>query len=417
MGAIASLDSQQVTVTPGAEASLKVKVRNNGSVVDQFALSVVGDASGWARAEPAELSLFPGAEDTATIIFSPPRDSTVAAGSLPFGVRVASQEDPDGSVVEEGKLEIEPFIEVAAELQPLTSRGSRGVRHDLAVDNRGNTPLNANIVGVDSNEDVRFDIKPRSVVVEPGQAVFAEVGVKPAKRMWRGQSKSRAFSVQVEAPDHPPAAVSGAFQQEPVIPGWLIKGLIGLALLLILLLLIWFLLLRPTFLDAAEDRATEAGEAAGKAAAEEAIAEVLPSQAPGGGTESPSPSVSVQPTAPPSSSSSPSPTLEPTPATLLPEGDPVTGRLEADDRPATALRVPADKTWYLTDLVFSNPAEENGDVELRRGDEALLALKLEHFRDLDFHFVTPIVFEAGERLDVWCPSCSDAALFYNGYER
>jgi len=123
MGAIASLDRQAIEVSPGGEASLEIKVRNSGSVVDEMTVSVLGSAADWSSAVPPSLSLFPGAEGTATITFRPPRSASIPAGEMAFGVRVASQEDPGGSTVEEGKLEIEPFSEVGAELQPLTSRG------------------------------------------------------------------------------------------------------------------------------------------------------------------------------------------------------------------------------------------------------------------------------------------------------
>ena len=145
---------------------------------------------------------------------------------MPFGVRVASQEDPAGSVVEEGRLDVAAFSAVNAELQPLTSRGSRGARHDLAVDNRGNVALNATLLGVDDSEEVGFDFHPPSVVVEPGRASFARVDLKPRRRFWRGQPKTRTFAVQVETPDQPPVPVTGTFLQEPVLPRWLIKALL-----------------------------------------------------------------------------------------------------------------------------------------------------------------------------------------------
>ena len=64
---------------------------------------------------------------------------------MPFGVHVISKEDPQGSVVEEGVVDIAPFSDVFAELAPRTSRGRRGASHDLAIDNRGNSAINATI--------------------------------------------------------------------------------------------------------------------------------------------------------------------------------------------------------------------------------------------------------------------------------
>jgi hypothetical protein len=49
MPASLSIVTPVVTVEPGGEASAEVRVRNTGTVVDQFACNVLGDASAWAR--------------------------------------------------------------------------------------------------------------------------------------------------------------------------------------------------------------------------------------------------------------------------------------------------------------------------------------------------------------------------------
>ena len=69
MGAIAVLGTRSLAVAPGAQASVEIRIRNNGTVVDQFTLQVLGDAAAWATAEPPVVSLFPGAEQTARITF------------------------------------------------------------------------------------------------------------------------------------------------------------------------------------------------------------------------------------------------------------------------------------------------------------------------------------------------------------
>ena len=47
-------------------------------------------------------------------------------------------------------------------------------------------------------------------------------------------------------------------------------------------------------------------------------------------------------------------------------------------------------------------------------------LRLENFRDLDFHFVTPIVVASGQSLGIGCDdpnACSGASVYYSGYSR
>src|SRR5690348_12370503 len=108
MGVSASLQTNELEVAPGSEVTTEFRVRNSGSVVDQFTFQPLGPASGWMELDPPTVSLFPGAEETVRVIFRPPKASTSTAGPAPFAVRVLSREDPEGSVVEEGTITVEP---------------------------------------------------------------------------------------------------------------------------------------------------------------------------------------------------------------------------------------------------------------------------------------------------------------------
>src|SRR3989440_10974832 len=115
MAATATLASKAVTVTPGGEAVSEVRVRNSGTVVDQFTLEVLGDASAWAIVEPAVIPLFPGAEAVARIRFKPPQSSSGPARAGPFAVLVKSPEDAPAPLVEEGVVEVGPVNQTPAQ--------------------------------------------------------------------------------------------------------------------------------------------------------------------------------------------------------------------------------------------------------------------------------------------------------------
>jgi hypothetical protein len=105
---------------------------------------------------------------------------------------------------------------------------------------------------------------------------------------------------------------------------------------------------------------------------------------------------------------------------------PVDGRLDT----STNALSPSAGTLSITDLVFSNPTGASGDLTLQRvssaGATKLLVLRLDNFRDLDYHFVTPITIHAGETLALVAncsatgagggaaPACLPA-VFYSGY--
>ena len=94
------LSPTSVSVTPGGEAVCTVTIRNSSAVVDSYVVSVLGDAAAWATVTPASVSLFPGADGTAEIRFRPPRNSSLRAGPVDFGVRVSSTQASDDSVAQ-----------------------------------------------------------------------------------------------------------------------------------------------------------------------------------------------------------------------------------------------------------------------------------------------------------------------------
>ena len=396
MGASAVLSPRAVSVQPGTEAVCTVTVRNTGTVVDEFRLSVLGDSAGWAQVEPYVLSLLPGAEGTAQIRFRPPRSSDIGARTITFGLRAASAEDPDGSTVEEGAVEVTPFVDTFAEIIPRTARGRVAAGYALAFDNRGNTKVNADMTAVDPNNALTFEFEPAGLVAEPNTAAFAKVKAKPRKRFLRGPARTHAFQVTVAPNGAPPLTTDATLLQEGLIPKWAPKALLAL----IALALVWLALMRPTMKKEAKNavKAPLAAQGAKIADLEKAVT----------GTTTPQ-AVEEETTT----------TTAPSVARGL--GDPFDRRLAVDGKgtPKTTYKVEDGKTLSLTDILLQNPAGDTGTLEVRRGDSIILRVNLANFRDLDYHFVSAVVFKAGEELllSVQCanpnpgPNCTPAAYF------
>lgn len=425
MGASVTLVTPSVSVEPGQSISVEVRVRNTGTVVDEFSLDVLGDAAGWATVEPPAISLFPGAEGMAKAVFAPPRAAGTPAGTIAFGLRARSKEDPAGSAVEEGSVVVGAFMDPFAELVPRTSRGSGSGTHDLAVDNRGNARLSAEIEATDADRQLKFDVKPPAVVVDPGMAQFAKIKVSPTKKFWRGQPKTRPFQLYVKPEGGLPITLEGTMLQEAVLPPWFMKAVLAVIALVILAVIFWLFLLKPSIQSAASEAAAsplaslkdEVNEALGNAG--------LPTMGPddGGGapaTPTPQPTPTEPGATPPPATPTPAPT--PTPdggggTVIAGLGTPIDGRLDEDTKTYTS-----KGTTFITDLVFSNPNGQTGALVVLRGGSALLQLKLENFRDYDLHFVTPIVIPAGEQMNL-SMECTDKtkacdpAVFYSGFVR
>jgi hypothetical protein len=192
----------------------------------------------------------------------------------------------------------------------------------------------------------------------------------------------------------PPITVDGTMQQEGLIPPWLIPALIGLAALALLLVLLWFLVIKQTIQSAATQAvAPQASAATSAAAAVQAAAAGAKSSGGGGGATGANPF----------------------------GGDAYAARLVG----SSSLTIPADGGLSVTDLVFENPNGLTGDLKLQRfnaktnRDEVLLQLKLDNFRDLDFHFITPLTFQKNDKIELTCTppegiTC-DASVYYSGY--
>jgi hypothetical protein len=394
------LPGEVVQVVPGAEATVTATVRNTGTLVDQFTFEILGDAESWASVDPPTLSLFPGAEGKAVVRFAPPRQPSVVAGPVVFGLRAVSHEDPAGSAVEEGTVQVAPFAETFAEILPRTSTASRSATHNLALDNRGNVRVNATVAGSDPDNLLRITAAPPGLVVEPGTAAFSKVRVAPRRTFWRGQPKSHAFKVHVQGEGLPPMLLDGTMIQHAILPSWFFRAVAAAVALAILALLFWFGVFQPAMRSTAEQALADAG--------------ITPT--PVGATATPPPSAAptIQPTATPtaatSSSAAPTATLAPTP-TLTPTqtplflGTPVDGRLTANSGSASTPNIPGGSVLYVTDLVFENPDGLTGTAQLTRGGLTISQLRLENYRDLDYHYVTPVVVKSGQKL-TFSASCT-----------
>src|SRR5205823_8206563 len=349
MAATATLASKAVTVTPGGEAVTEVRVRNSGTVVDQFTLEVLGDASAWAIVEPAIVPLFPGAETVARIKFKPPKSSSVLARAVPFAIRVRSREDARASLVEEGTVEVGAFNDTFAELIPRTAKGSSRARAQLALDNRGNARINARLTAADPDRKLNFAITPQALSAEPGTASFASIRVSPRQRFLTGPPKLNPYKVLVHQDGLPTISVDGSMQQEGLIPPWLLPALIGLAALALLLVLLWFVWLKPSIQSAAT------AALAPQASALQSQVNTLKAQTPvtstggGGGATGANPF----------------------------GGNAYAARLSGGGN----LTIPADGGLSVTDLVFETPNGFSGDLTLSRfnaakkQEQVLLTLK------------------------------------------
>lgn len=448
MGVAVALQGPTVPLEPGAESTHELRIRNTGSVVDQFEIDVVGEASGWTQVAPAQHNLLPGEEGRVLVTFAPPRSFRLEEGPVPYAVRVMSREDTAGSVIEEGTLQIAGFSELAAELMPRTSTGRWRGHHELALDNLGNRPQLVSIVAGNPDLKLDFDIRPANPTLEPGTATFVKIVAKPKRTFYRGQNVTHAFEVSATPQEGEPIVLQGSVVQTAILPPWLLKAALVAIAAIIGFTVLWLTMLRPTIESTAkavaEDHTEELAQAITAASSQAAAAQQQAAAAqeaatggggdgkggakPGsenGGTKNAGDGTGDGDADTGTNGSgkggSGTDTGTPVGGTLSPK-DAVGFRVTTDVPPAggfvSSRHVPAEKTTlWISDLVLQNPAGDTGTLRIQRGDDVLLVFGLENFRDLDYHFLQAVAFTPDEPIvvDVDCKNpngnCTPSVYF------
>ena len=405
----------RLEIEAGGSATAELTIRNSGSIVDEFRCTVLGEAADWSVIEPEAVTLLPGGERTVAVTITPPRSPAVLAGPRDFAVRVRPREQPADTIVEEVGIEILPFTEVSGELLPHTAVARRWGETQVALDNRGNHPVEVVLVPGDPDQLVEFRIAPDPVWVEPGEAAFALLRLRARRRHLAGRPRTYPIGVLAEPSDGEVFELGGAVQQQARIPQWLVRALLISGLGLIALLILWFALLKPTLestardavereVSAAQDAAQTAGDAAGaanEAAGAAAAAAAGPEEEGAGGEEA---GAEGEATEEDDAARAQAAAAADAATQVRPgiDGDPFDFRLVAVAGPGSsgtqAFTVPDEQILSLTDIVLQNPQADAGRIQIRRGSAVLLEARLENFRDLDYHFVAPIVYTGGQQV-------------------
>jgi hypothetical protein len=380
------LDPTAVRLEAGTSARIPLQIRNTGDIVEGYRVEVVGPPAAWTTVDPAEVTLYPGGTATLTIDLHPPRSPEAPAGEHLYGVRVVPVEHPEEAVVPEAVVEVLPFLDLTAELVPRTSHGRLGGRHEVAVDNRGNAPVEVGLTAADPADALLAAVRPETITVEAGHAGFANARVRPARTVWRGSPVTHPFTVLVAPPEGTAVTLDGSHVQVPLIPSWAPKAALAALVLLAGLFALWHWPVKGAITTTAE-AAVAPQVAAVKAQARQAGDAAASAQ--GAATSAGKSAVQAQklvgkPPVPPSVEGPFSQRLATTPA-------------KGQQEIATYI-VPKGNTVSLTDFVFENPQGDFGTLQLTRDKTTLFNLALENFRTSDFHFVSPIQAKAGQTI-------------------
>src|SRR6185312_8535065 len=185
---------------------------------------VVGLDPSWWQVHPPELAVYPGKEESAVVLLTPPANAQAPEEALPFGVRAVSTLDAQRTVVEEGDLEVGRVLDLQASITPVTSRGRWAGRHRITYLNWGNSPVHLRLSVDDKDEELGFRLEPEQVSVPVGGSASARLRVRPRNPFLRGAPVRRPFQVVGESagaaptPGTPRSAATRAGVPDPSRP-------------------------------------------------------------------------------------------------------------------------------------------------------------------------------------------------------
>jgi hypothetical protein len=372
--------------------------------------------------EPKVVNLLPGADVEVTVTFAPARSPQVAAGVVPFGLRVISREDPAGSTVAEGSIEVAAFSDVQIELVPRQSKGRRRGKHQLAIDNNGNQPTTVQVTAHDEEEALDFHLDHQVATIEPGAAAFIRIQARPEKRFFKGADRQHPFVVTAAPTNAEAVATRGTMTQRQLLPAWLIPAIAILAALAIAAVVLYETLLKPQIKSQAEDAASKAASKANKSLASKADAA---SKAAAAANANASKASAVASQAASKAGVTPSKSgggaANPT-GPVGPGGADISGgTLTSFTVAPTATQTPGDTTTLtvvdagpaltskqilvVTAVVLQNPNGDQGRLLIDRGSgstaDTLFNEGLVNYRDLDHHFEdAPLLFTKARPMTV-----------------
>lgn len=236
MAGLLVVADKTVTVEPGGEATCVCKIKNTGTIVDQFSLQVLGAAAAFTTSEPQSVSLFPGNEGEVTLRIKPP--PTQRAGQLPLGIKLISAVEPAATVVEEATLQIGAFVAITARIVPRVEKGRSVGKHTIVLRNTGNAPTKVRINGSDPDDLIRFRGLGQSIPLAPGAPQRIKIRYRSTASHMTGPPESHPFTLSVVPERGDPVPVDGAFLQRAAISGWMIIAFAGIIAFIALVLIL-----------------------------------------------------------------------------------------------------------------------------------------------------------------------------------
>jgi hypothetical protein len=174
-----SVDTDRISVAPGASVEFAVIVQNLTTLVDQVALRVDGLDPAWVQIVPQFLPVFAQSTARARVIVSPPASFSQSAAGL-YSLQLSGKAQENGGA--EGQaaavLEVQPAGDYQLKLGPGRAAGYQETAYPLSVQNGANSPLRLRLSGADKNDALWYKFEPFQLLVPAGSAASVTLTIK-----------------------------------------------------------------------------------------------------------------------------------------------------------------------------------------------------------------------------------------------
>ncbi|MFK8025787.1 MAG: hypothetical protein AB8G26_17655 [Ilumatobacter sp.] len=385
MSVQAWFSNDDVDVDPGSSMTLRLTVQNLGETTKSFAIIPTGLCADWVRVERNSITVFDESLDSVDVVVTPPRLPSTTAGPTAIGLRVVPNGDPEGTVVAETTLDVQPFDDRRiVPLQPVI-RSRHRANFEFMVENHGNGLASCRVRLVDPSDRIDGDFDPPAVGVQPGGASLVRLKAKAQRGAFRRTARTLEFDVEAEQQNHRPAAATMSIVQPPTVSTAALGRVAAAGVAIAAAAVAWFGIVRPEIRDTTAEQVDER-----VAALEQRIDDLADAV-------DAAPATTVADDA---SSDEDAPADEPVNGLV---GDPDFVRLSVTPAAAetadNAFTVEAGRTFDLTDVRIENANNDTGRASLSVNGQEAFSWSLANVRGSVFEpRITPIRLEAGDNL-------------------
>jgi pSer/pThr/pTyr-binding forkhead associated (FHA) protein len=263
------VDRAEVTIDPGRQDTLNLRLVNATGRVEQVEVSVEGFATDWYQIVEADgtrgttwrVQLVPTGPDlsnpvpnssaTATLVLFPPRTPQARAGTYPLSISATTQGEDQVQQVVPTRVHLLPFEGLTLSIAPTEVMGASG-KYTAEILNSGNVDADVELT-LDSDPGVKLSVDPDRLQLVNGGDQRAALRAR-VRHHWFGPKKTYGFHV-LGASGSQRVRESALLTCKPIIPEWLQAILLKLfamfspiaipTVTLVLLMGLAYLFLRP----------------------------------------------------------------------------------------------------------------------------------------------------------------------------